>query len=210
MGHLAMTDGDVVTMTDKARARRGYLGLAETCDLASSGNVVLDPWSVLISRYAAIGRDNIFHPNVTVDCAPEGRCVVGSANKFFPGTFFVVVAGGQIEIGDGNEFGDGGCAVKANRSASLVRVGSGGRYLSGAQVMGCSTLGSGSQIIGPITVQDCTLAAGGAYRTADPDDRGAVLKGSGLARGLHVGVGEVVNGAGAFSADMIERQSHYH
>ncbi|HEX5115227.1 MAG TPA: hypothetical protein VFW65_08515 [Pseudonocardiaceae bacterium] len=97
MKHVTRTDGDVVAMTDKARARCGYLGLAETCDLALSGNVVLDPWSVLISR---------------------------------------------------------------------------GRYLSGAQVVGRSTLGGGSQILGPIAVQDCTLAAGGSYREANPDDRG--------------------------------------
>lgn len=97
-----MNEGDVVAMTDQARARRGYLSIAETCDLAAAGNVILDPWS-----------------------------------------FLLAVDGGRIEMGDGNEFGDGGFVIKVNRSGSQVRVGSDGRYVSGPQVMGRSTLGDG-------------------------------------------------------------------
>jgi acetyltransferase-like isoleucine patch superfamily enzyme len=205
-----MSLDDIIVSTDKMREKFNFLSIADTCALASSGNVILDPWSALISRNATIGTGNVFYPNVTIECDSEGHCNIGTANKFYPGTLISICQGGKVDILDDNEFGDGGFVIKANRVGSHVRVGSNGRYISGVQIMGQSTLGNGSQIIGPITVQDCTLDGGESYRGTDPDLRGAVLKGSGLARKLTVPCGQVINASGSFSANMIEPQSNYH
>jgi len=48
------------------------------------------------------------------------------------------------------------------------------------------------------------------YRDTDPDRRAAVLKGFGLARGITLEAGQVVNGAGNFSKAPVEWQRTYH
>ncbi|MGW2400631.1 hypothetical protein ACWCYY_29135 [Kitasatospora sp. NPDC001664] len=72
----------------------------------------------------------------------------------------------------------------------------------------CGELSSCS--IGAVAVQSVRLAGGGEHAYPDPDGRGAVLKGSGLARGLSLEAGEVVNGSGDFAAAPVERQRAYH
>jgi hypothetical protein len=54
------------------------------------------------------------------------------------------------------------------------------------------------------------LGAGESYLHPDPDLRGAVLKGAGLARGLRVGRGEVISRRENFEQADIERQVAYH
>jgi large exoprotein involved in heme utilization and adhesion len=76
--------------------------------------------------------------------------------------------------------------------------------------MGQTSLGDGSQILGGITVQNCLLAGGGSYKTSDPDERGAVMKGFGLARNLTLQTGQVINGSGDFGTASIEWQRAYH
>ncbi|MFF2659853.1 hypothetical protein ACFVUH_21130 [Kitasatospora sp. NPDC058032] len=44
----------------------------------------------------------------------------------------------------------------------------------------------------------------------DPDLRGAVPKGAGLARGIRLEAGDVVNGLGGFATATIERRLAYH
>ena len=199
----------LILRTNQLRSERNFLSIEATLDLADRDNVILDPWSVLISASAKVGSGNIFYPNVTIECSTSSSANIGSANTFCSGSLVVAMNAGAIEIGDANEFGDG-LAIKANRNGSLVRIGSNCRLISGAQVMGRTTIGSGSQIIGSIVVQDCQLDEGEPYSGTNPDLRGAVLKGQGLARSLHVPRGGVINGAGDFSASQIELQSSYH
>jgi len=73
-----------------------------------------------------------------------------------------------------------------------------------------SRLGSGSQILGAVSVDNCTLAAGAAYLDPSLDARGAVLKGAGTARGLTLRRGEVSQGNGVFDGREIRPQSFYH
>jgi hypothetical protein len=84
-------------------------------------------------------------------------------------------------------------SVKALGSEGVITIGDHGRYVQGAQIVGCNTLGSGSQVLGPIVVQGRALGASESYGHRDPDLRGAILKGAGLARDLVVGQGEVIS-----------------
>jgi len=59
-------------------------------------------------------------------------------------------------------------------------------------------------------VQNCTLADGGTFQEPNPDERGAVLKGFGLARNIVLETGRVINGGGNFADFPIEQQSAYH
>ena len=76
--------------------------------------------------------------------------------------------------------------------------------------MGITTIGAGCQVIGAIRAQSVRLEGGQDWSHPDPDQRGAVLKGHGLARGLQLSAGEVVNGIGDFSQAPVERQATYH
>ncbi|HJP96912.1 MAG TPA: hypothetical protein VJ843_06115 [Candidatus Saccharimonadales bacterium] len=172
-------------------------------------NSVLDPYSVLIGDKIKLGRNNVFYPNVIIECTDFGEISIGNDNTFYPGTY-VFSSEGSIVIGDSNEFGVGGCTIRANMPEADIRIGNNGRYCGGADIMGQTTLGNGSQILGNITVQSCALAAGGTFKDPDPDKRASVLKGYGLARGIALSVGEVLNGMGNFAEGKVEQQSAYH
>jgi hypothetical protein len=198
---------ELLDQIDRQRAGRGFLTVAEVLRLAGRGNVILDPFSTLISAEATIGTGNLFYPGVVVEARAAGAIAIGDGNIFHARTL-LLAEGGSLTIGDGNEFGDGGVSVKT--AGATIAIGDGGRYTQGAEINGRNTLGSGSQILGPIAVQRCTLGAGESYRHPDPDLRGAVLKGMGIARGLAVGQGEVINARATFEQARIERQAVYH
>lgn len=194
---------------DKVRHDHGYLTLAETLALIDEGNAVLDPFSILIGRGVALGSRNTFYPNVTIACEAGGTIAIGDQNTFHSGTSLFAVAG-KIVIGARNQFGEGGFIAKADRANAVIEIGDAGRYLGGAAVYAVARLGSGSQILGAVAVQDCTLAAGGSHEEPDPDSRGAVLKGVGRARHLALAKGEVIQGNGVFDANDIKPQSFFH
>ena len=100
--------------------------------------------------------------------------------------------------------------VTADGPTAHVDVGDRARLMNGPELVGASVVGAGAQIIGPIRAQSVRLGAGGDHREPDPDLRGGVLKGVGLARGIRVGRGEVVNGLGSFADAPVERQRAYH
>lgn len=174
-----------------------------------SDNTVLDPYSILIGKNIKIGKGNVFYPNVSIEQSGNGAISIGDNNVFYPGTF-IFCDNGTVSIGGANEFGPAGCTIKANTPSSNIQIENNGRYCDGASILGETKLGSGSQILGSITTQSCTLASGESYSTPDPDTRGAVLKGFGVARGITLQRGEVVNGMGDFKKAMIEKQSFYH
>jgi hypothetical protein len=82
--------------------------------------------------------------------------------------------------------------------------------LGGGSLALANTIGDGAQILGPIRCQNCTLGAGGSYRHPVPDERGAVLKGSGMARGVTLAQGLVIQAFGLFGDAAIRQQSFFH
>jgi hypothetical protein len=194
---------------DEVRRARGLMTLAEIADLVARGNVVFDPFSTLIAATARIGTGNVFHPCVTLEVSPEAELVIGDDNLFHP-TTVIGAATGPIRIGSANQFGEGGFTARANRPGATIVIGDGGRYLGGAAVHGASRLGSGSQFLGAITAEGCELEGGESHRHPDPDRRGGLLKGSGVARDLRVRVGHVIVGSGRFRAEDHEPQRNHH
>jgi hypothetical protein len=193
---------------DKNRQDQGFRSIAETFALAET-NTILDPYSTLIATNAEIGSDNVFYPGVVVR-VDGGVCRIGDINTFWPSTIILAAGGGRITIGNACAFGPGGARVIANHPDSDLRVGDRVRLLNGAEVLGSSHLGDGSQVLGAISAQGVELAGGDDFTGADPDLRGGVLKGFGLARRIQLAVGEVMSGAGDFLQAAIERQSGYH
>lgn len=202
-------DSAFVNKMDAVRRDHGYLSIEETVALNEAGNIVFDAFSTLISQSVVLGRGNLFYPGVTVDCRDQACIRIGGDNIFHGGTRIFAELG-AIEIGDGNQFGDGGFIAKTLQETARLVIGNGGRYCAGATVIGSNTLGSGSQVLGAIMVEGCTLDAGGTYTNPDPDERAAVLKGQGRARNISLGVGEVIAGQGIFSTEHIQRQTEYH
>ena len=194
---------------ERAREQLGFLTADQLLGIVGSNNLLLDERSVLIGSGVAIGEGNTFYPNVVIANSGEGAVEIGNDNIFYPGTYLLSSVG-SLCIGSGNEFGTGGCTIKANMPDVQITIGDGGRYSDGANIMGQTTLGSGSQVLGNITVQGCELAGGGTYAEADPDRRAAVLKGFGLARGIVLRTGQVVNGSGNFCDAVVEWQRAYH
>jgi len=197
-------------MPDRDPVRRiDFLSVEELIALGDR-NTVLDPHSVLIARTAELGDGNIFYPGVVFRCDPGSEIVVGSGNQFFPGTFVLAAAGGRVELGSDGTYGPGGVQIKANVAGTLLRLGDGVRLANGPEIVGRTTIGDGGQVIGPIQAQSVVLAGGGGHSEPDPDRRASVLKGVGLARGIELRVGDVVNGLGDFALAPVERQSSYH
>ncbi len=194
---------------DNLRREKGLLTIAEVVALSQRGNVIFDPYSALISRLARIGKDNVFYPGVSLFCSEAGSLVLGDCNILHASTLIEASLGG-VSIGAGNQFGEGGFTLRANRPGAIVTIGDEGRYMNGASVFGETFLGSGSQILGAIAVDNCRLEGGGSYRSLDPDARAGLLKGFGAARGLVVPQGHVIVGAGIFLASAQEPQSVYH
>jgi hypothetical protein len=84
------------------------------------------------------------------------------------------------------------------------------RLLNGCELVGESALGDGCQLIGQVSAQSVHLEGGKSHRWAEPDERGAVLKGTGLARGITLHAGQVMNLQPSFSESEAESQSSYH
>jgi len=200
---------DLIAALDATRTAQGLLTIAETLALSAKGILVHDPFSTLIARTARIGSGTIFFPNTQVLCGPDRRLVIGNDNRFLPGSLIDAQAG-DIMIGDGNQFGDGGFTAIANRAGGSITIGSHGRFQRGATLYAQVSIGDGCQILGPIAVQDCTLSSGGDHAHPEADERGSVLKGLGTARSLTLKRGEVIQGHGVFSMDDLKKQSFFH
>ncbi|WP_024467824.1 hypothetical protein [Treponema pedis] len=194
---------------NRIRAEKGFLSLNELIKLQENGNIIFDPFSTLISSDIEIGAENIFYPASVFIAVNGGKIKIGNANTFAGGGLFVADKG-NLSIGSNNYFGDGPIVIKANFPDSNITIKNYCRVVIGAQVFGKTYIGTGCQIIGRITVQDCFLEDGNSYASADPDLRGAVLKGFGTAKGLKLNTGYVINGQGNFTAENIKKQSYFH
>lgn len=196
---------------DPARKSCGYLTPSELSLVSSEmGFHVLDLYSTLVSPGVEIGRDTVLYPGVVILRDSMSQVSLGEANQLWPSTIIMATNGGQVAIGDNNGLGPGGLQLKANYSNSSITVGDHTRLLNAPEIVGVTRIGSGAQIIGAVAVQSCTLAGGEDFTHPDPDRRGSVLKGTGLARNVTLGKGEVVNGLGDFNLAPVERQSKYH
>lgn len=202
-----MTIEAVLKQIDDVRRARGLLTIEETLALSARGNVIFDPYSTLIARGVQIGRDNSLHPNVQLlGLAPLS---IGDGNTLYPGTRIEAVTG-SIQIGHRNEIGDGGFSARTTMPGACITIGDDGRYTLNCALTGLCDLGSGSQILGPVTVDSCTLGAGCSHLEPNADLRGAVLKGTGRARGLTLSRGQVIQGFGLFDKRHLKMQSFYH
>ncbi len=172
--------------------------------------VVLVPGSVLVGRSVELGDGVVLYPGAVLQTDAASSIRVGAGTVVYPGAFVSATRGGRVTIGAGVELGPGGVQVTADGPTAHVDVGDRARLMNGPELVGASVVGAGAQIIGPIRAQSVRLGAGGDHREPDPDLRGGVLKGVGLARGIRVGRGEVVNGLGSFADAPVERQRAYH
>jgi carbonic anhydrase/acetyltransferase-like protein (isoleucine patch superfamily) len=197
--------------SDDVRRAEGFLTYGEVLALCDQGVHVLDPSSCLVSRGVSIGYGARIYPNVVLEARDAGMIVVGTGAVMFPGTLLIASDDGTIRTGEACEFGPGGVQVKANHPGAKIEIGNAVRLLNGCEVTGVSSLGDGAQVIGAIAAQSVRLGGGrGGYRWPEPDERGAVLKGAGLARELTLRAGDVLNLTRSFASAAVERQSAYH
>ncbi len=165
----------------------------------------------MISRHVRFTGRATLYPGVIIECDASSTCTIGDGVVLYPGVRIVAAYGGSVSLGAGVLMGEGGGSeARADRPGSAITIADRARLTHGAQVLGHSDIGVGAQIIGQIVAQSVTLADGEDSSFPDPDRRGGVLKGIGIARSLSVGVGEVVNGLGDFSQARAERQRSYH
>ncbi|MEE1611950.1 hypothetical protein [Microvirga sp. CF3016] len=194
---------------DVERERLGFLSQEETIALAGRGVILPAPFSVMISREAEFEPDVILWPNTIVQAIDGGHISIGRGTQLFPGTR-IVAEGGSVVVGARAEIGEeGGFTLKAG-AGETIEIGDGARLLGGGSLALSNRIGRGAQILGPIRCQNCLLGDGGTYRDAEPDERGGVLKGSGIARGIDVPQGHVIQAFGLFSEGVLRRQSYFH
>lgn len=195
--------------TDAARLQLGFLSLEATLALADRDILIPDPASVLVSPSAKLGKGVILWPGVVVDCSASSEVRIGDGTALFPGTR-IVASGGTVMIGCEAEIGEeGGFTVKAEAGA-LIEIGDRARLLGGGSLTMTNRIGRGAQILGPIRCRNCHLGEGGDYRHPEPDERGGVLKGSGVAYDIQVAQGHVIQAFGLFSEGTVRRQSFFH
>lgn len=193
---------------DSARVACGYLTVEAMMETLE-GNHVLDPFSTLVTAGVQLGKGNILYPGVTLKASGSSRLVMADCNILHAGCLFEA-SQGDIIVGSGNCFGEGGFIAKANRQGARIEIGDVGRYQNNPSVFGETTLGDGCQLLGSILVDSCVLEGGGSHDEPDPDLRGGLLKGSGPARNLTIPKGKVIAGQGGFlQADLLP-QSHFH
>lgn len=200
---------DISTMADSMRRAMGFLSLEDTAGLGRQGVLVPDPHSVLVSPGVILDRDAVLWPGVILQALEDGNISIGAGTSLFPGTR-IVASGGMVTIGQGAEIGEeGGFTIKAAAGAR-IEIGDGARLLGGGSLTLTNRIGRGAQILGPIRCQNCRLGDGGTYRDPEPDERGAVLKGAGVARDIDLPKGHVIQAFGLFAEAEVRRQSFFH
>jgi hypothetical protein len=200
---------DAFSKIDSMRRAMGFLTLEETLLLAGGRVVMPDPGSVLVSPGVRLGEDMILWPGVILETSKDGRLSIGAGSVLFPGTR-IVASGGRVTIGSGVEIGEeGGFTIKAEVGAA-IEIGDGARLLGGGSLTLSNRIGRGAQILGPIRCQNCRLGGGGSHRHPEPNERGAVLKGSGIARNIDIAQGHVIQAFGLFSEGSVRPQSYFH
>lgn len=194
---------------DESRQILNFLSVAATAALARDGVLIPDPASTLVSPGIALRPGVVLWPGTILQRLGEGRIVIGEETALHPGTR-IVAEGGAVIVGARAEIGEeGGFTVKAC-SGSETGIGDGARLLGGGSLSLSNRIGRGAQILGPIRCQSCALADGDTWRDTEPDRRGGVLKGSGVARNLDIPRGRVIQAFGVFAEADMRWQSFFH
>jgi len=196
---------DYIDEMNKSRKANGYKTIDEVIDLAQT-NTVFDLFSVLISGTVSVGDGNIFYPNVLIQNI-GGKISIGQNNTFFGGTR-IISEYGEIFVGNDNEIGENSISIKSNKSQITIKNEC--RLMGGAQITDDCYLGNGSQVLGNIKMAKCILSDGKSYREKNPNNRGGVIKGYGIASSLKIDIGMVISGNGKFSIDDIILQEKNH
>jgi len=195
---------------DGARLAQGFMSVAATLALNERGVTVLDPFSTLVSEAAELATGVILWPGTIAQVIAGGRIEIGAGTVLLSGSR-IVARGGSVTIGKGVEIGEeGGFTIKADAPEIAITIGDGARLLGGGSLALENYIGRGAQVLGPIRMQQCHLDDGGAYLEPDPDLRGGVLKGSGVARGITIAQGHVIQAFGLFSDAPVRSQSFFH
>jgi carbonic anhydrase/acetyltransferase-like protein (isoleucine patch superfamily) len=205
-----MNNPDIPTAIDTARRKLGFLTLNQTSALATRGIVIPDPGSVLISPDVILGSDVVIWPNVTLQCLRGGTIEIGERAILHSGVRIAADAG-RIEIATDVEIGDeGGFTIQTGTELDHIRIGAGARLFGGGSLSLSNEIGKGAQILGPIRAQNCQLGDGETHRHPEPDERGGVLKGAGVARDITVPKGHVIQAFGLFADAPMRTQSFFH
>ncbi len=205
-----MNEPSLQAATDAARTRHGFRTLAETARLAERGVTLFDPASTLVARAADIAAGVVLWPGVLVQCADGGAIAIAAGAVLWSGTRLSAEAGSAIAIGPETAIGEeGGFTILAG-AGHRIAIAANARLRGGGTLEGDCEIGEGGQIIGPIRARDIRLGAGGSWREPDPDRRGGVLKGAGVARGIHVPTGFTLQGFGIFDPSDLKPQSVFH
>ena len=194
-----------IEQMNRVREEKGFRTIDEMYELAKE-NTVFDLFSVLIGRSVCIGKGNTIYPNVTIENS-AGTIIIGENNNLFNGTKIRNVSG-KIEIGNDNEIGEN--AIRIKNGQGKIEIKDNCRLMNGAQIMDDCYLGNGTQVLGNIKMSGCILADGGSYKEKNPNKRGGVIKGFGIANKLRIETGMVINGNGTMTMDMLEKQEKYH
>jgi hypothetical protein len=184
---------------DAARRAAGFLTVRQVAALAPEVRV-LDPASVLIGVGVSVLPGVELYPSTTLETRHGGVITLAAGARLGPGPVTVVASASAVHIGEDAELGPGPVTIVADGSDV---------------VEGPARIGSGAQVLGPVSLRDVELADGGDHREPDPDHRGGVVKGVGPVRGVRVGLGEVVVGGVVHAGEAsgrprIERQRTYH
>jgi hypothetical protein len=193
------------------RQALGFMSAQELERLGNAGVLIPDPSSPLVSPRAAIGPATVIYPTVIVDADAGSSITIGRRCRLYPGVLLEAREGAQITIGDDVELGPGGVSIRVSGGASAVVLESEVRLSGGCELSGNCRLGRGAQLLGAISARSITLGGGlGGHGWPDPDGRGAVLKGAGLAEEIVLERGEVRSCRPSFADMPTERQSAHH
>ena len=196
---------------DHSRRARGFLSITETEALIEQGVQVLDPHSALITAHVTLAPGVVIHPTVILDADAGSRLTVERGSVLYPGCVLEARDRAEILIGAECELGPGGVIIRVGGPSTRLQVGEQVRLTGGCELTGSCELGRGSQILGAISARSVRLGAGrGGHRHPVADERGAVLKGSGIADQITLDQGQVINCRPSFADAPVERQSAYH
>lgn len=198
------------TIIDEYRKKCNFLSVQEMLDLYGESNTILNPFSTFISSSVQIGCGNIIYPDVIIESDGTNQIQIGDKNTFFPNTHLALMNGGVLQVGNNNLFGEGIVCIKSNMPSSSIIIGDNVRFEGIINIFGQCSLETGCQILGNISVYNCSLRKGLSYKDADVERRAGLLKGFGNAKGLEVSCGYVIKGNGDFMQDNIEPQLNYH
>jgi acetyltransferase-like isoleucine patch superfamily enzyme len=203
-----MTPDARLAALDAARDAEGFLGVDALIALAQSGVRVFDPYSALISKAVVFAGACRIEPCVCLATKHGGTISIGDGAEIAAGAR-AEAFGGRIVVGPSVDIGrEGGFTLLAHDAD--LDIGARARLAGGGSVSAGCRIGAGAQIVGRIQARAVELAGGASYADPDPDRRGGVLKGFGVAHGVRVGLGEVIQAFGDFRTAPLRRQRDFH